>query len=82
MNELTPGMEAVLSAYVADFTPSEVYDDNIDVLEPTEAIINNLSGAVDLEPNTVADFLASRGFRYKVIHSDGVSGWIFRPKGK
>lgn len=80
MNELTPGMIAVLMAYLAPFEPSDTYDNNTDRLLSTEIIISDLGDAADLNMNPVADFMAGQGYRYHCIHDDGISGWILRPK--
>ena len=40
--------------------------------EPTETY--------NAETNEVANYMATSGFRYHFIHSDGISGWILRKK--
>lgn len=78
MNELSPGMIAVLEAYLAPFIPADTYDADIDTLISTEIIVADLGDAADLTINGVADYMATHEFRYHCIHDDGISGWVLR----
>ncbi len=80
--DLTPAMQNVLDAYLAEYVPSETYDENIDRLISTDIIIGDLLGSMDFEFNPVGEYLYEKGFRYFCNPRDGIHGWIMRPVSK
>ena len=77
---IKPGLKAAMDGYLHDFEPAETYNADTDILVTSETIVFELEPVYDAETNEVANYMATSGFRYHFIHSDGISGWILRKK--
>lgn len=73
-------MIEVLTAYLEPYEPAGTFNDDSDILCSTDIIVNELTGAVDLDVNPVAEFMATQGFHYHCRPDGGIHGWILRPK--
>lgn len=70
------GWLRVLTDYLTCFTPAQTPGPGVEI-KSTDEIINDLASMADLEPNPVADTIASMGFRS--YHSGtGQHGWLMR----
>lgn len=75
---LTVGQTAVINGWLADYSPAESFDPETCVLSDTISIVNELGNMCNFDLNALSDYLASLGYRYHNISTDGIGGWILR----
>lgn len=75
MQESNPA-EVILSHYLLDFKPVASYEQGVHVVT-TNDIIADLSDMMDMEPNDVANFMVSAGYR-PGRNDTGSFGWMMR----
>lgn len=77
---LTPGQKAVIDGYLQNYEPSETYDSETCMLIDTRTIIDDLTQMCDFDQNSLADYLATLGYKFYILTEDGISGWILKEK--
>ncbi len=77
---LTPGQKTVIDGYLQRYEPSETYDDETCILTDTQTIISELSPMCDFDLNSLADYIASLGYKFHTEQQDCISGWILKIK--
>ncbi len=82
---LTVGQKAVIDGYLQRYEPTETYDEETCTIFETTAIIDDLSQMCDFDRNSLADYLASLGYRFHLVTDKdslfyGISGWILKKK--
>lgn len=70
------GWMRVLTDYLLCFTPADAPGPGV-YIKSTDEIINDLATMADMEPNPVADVIASMGF-HSWHTAGGVHGWLLR----
>lgn len=70
------GWLRVLMDYLLCFTPAEAPGQGVEI-KSTDEIINDLASMADMEPNPVADALASMGF-HSYHGRNGQHGWLMQ----
>lgn len=77
---LTPGQKAVIDGYLQRYEPTDSFDAETCMLFDTRTIIDELSLMCDFDQNSLADYLASLGYKFHIVSDDGISGWILKEK--
>lgn len=77
---LTPGQKTVIDGYLQHYEPTDSFDAETCMLFDTRTIIDDLSQMCDFDQNSLADYLASLGYKFHIVSDDGISGWILKEK--
>lgn len=64
---LTPGQKAVIDGYLQRYEPTETFEEDSCTILETSAIIDEISNMCDFDRNTLADYLASIGYRFHIV---------------
>lgn len=72
------GWLRVLMDYLLCFEPADAPGPDVEI-KTTDEIINDLASMADMEPNPVADTIATLGF-HSFHSADGLHGWMLRRK--
>lgn len=78
LRQLTAGQKAVVDAYLANYEPSDIFDDEDCILVDSQTMILEMNSMCFCDENMLCDYLVSKGYSAYHEKDDAIFGWILK----